>query len=47
MAQGPNTRAFGGTIQGALVRQRASTQGMSLAGEEVDNDRLAPLEEVI
>jgi hypothetical protein len=44
---GPNMRAFGGTIQGALVRQLASNQGASLAGEEADEDGLAPLEEVI
>ena len=47
MVRGPNMRAFGGTIQGALVRQWASTRGVSLAGEEVDEDRLAPLEEVV
>ena len=48
MAPGPNMRAFGGTIQGALVRQRrASKQGVSLAGEEADKDGLALLQEVI
>jgi hypothetical protein len=41
-----NIRAFGGRIQGALVRQRSSNQGVSLAGKEVDEDGLAPLEEV-
>ena len=41
-------RAFGGKIQGALVRQRrASNRGVSLAGNESDEDGLAPLEEVI
>ena len=41
-------RAFGGTIQGALVRQRqASKRDVSLAGEEADEDGLAPLQEVI
>ena len=40
-------RAFSGTIQGALVRQRAFNRGVSLAGEEADEDELAPLEEVI
>ena len=40
-------RAFAGTIQGALVRQRASNRGVSLAGEEADEDGLAPLEEAI
>ena len=41
-------RAFGVIIQGALVQQRwASNQGLSLAGEEADEDGLAPLEEVI
>ena len=40
-------RAFDGTIQGALVRQRASNRDVSLAGKEVDEDGLAPLEEVI
>ena len=39
-------RAFGGRIQGAFVRQCSSNQGVSLAGEEVDEDGLAPLEEV-
>ena len=47
MARGPNMQAFGGTIQGALVQKRASTRGVSLAGEEADEDGLAPLEEVI
>ena len=41
-------RAFGGTIQGALVRQRrAPNQGVSLAGKEVDEHGLALREEVI
>ena len=40
-------RAFGRTIQGALVQQGASNRGVSLAGEESDEDGLAPLEEVI
>ena len=40
-------RAFGGTIQGVRVRQRASNRGVSLAGEEADEDGLAPLEEVV
>ena len=40
--------AFGGKIQGALVRQWwASNRGVSLAGDEADEDGLAPLEEVI
>ena len=40
--------AFGGQIQGALVQQRrVSNCGVSLAGEEADEDGLAPLEEVI
>ena len=40
-------RAFGGTIQGALVRQQAFNQGVSLAGKETDEDGLVLLEEVI
>ena len=40
-------QAFGGTIQGALVRQRAFNRGVSLAGKEADEDGLALLEEVI
>jgi hypothetical protein len=41
-----NMRAFGGRIQGALVRQRASNQGVSLAGEDADDDELVQLQEV-
>ena len=40
-------QAFGGTIQGALMRQRASNQGDSLVSKEADEDGLALLEEVI
>ena len=40
-------QAFGRTIQGARVRQRASNRGVSLAGKEVNEDGLALLEEVI
>ena len=40
-------RAFGGTIQEARVQQQASNQGVSLAGNEADEDGLAPLEDVI
>ena len=40
-------RAFGGTNKGALVRQWASNRGVSLAGEEADEDGLALREEVI
>ena len=47
MSRGPNIRAFGGTIQEALVQQRASTRGVALAGEEADEDGVASLEEVI
>ena len=41
-----NVRAFGGRIQGAFVRQRASNRGVSLVGEDADEDELVPLQEV-
>ena len=37
-------RAFCRTIQGARVQQRASNQGVLLAGKEADEDGNAPLE---
>ena len=40
-------QAFGGPIQGELVQQQMSNQGVSLAGEEADKDGLALLEELI
>ena len=47
MEQGPDMQAFGGTIQVAIVQQCVSNRGVSLAGEEADEDGFAPLEEVI
>ena len=41
-----NVRAFGGRIQGAFVRQRESNRGVSLVGEDADEDELVPLQEV-
>ena len=47
-----NIRAYGGTIQGSLVRQRASNRAVSLAAvneadrDEADQEGLAPMEEV-
>ena len=41
-----NVRAFGGRIQGAFVRQRPSNRGVSLVGEDADEDELVPLQEV-
>ena len=42
-----NVRAFGGSIQGSLVRQRASNRGVSVAGMNSDQEEedLVPLEE--
>jgi len=41
-----NIRAYGGTIQGALVRQRASNRQVMLAlHDEADDERLQPLVE--
>ena len=42
-----NLRAYGGRIQGALVRQRASNRGVSLAdmGSDVEEEDLVSLEE--
>ena len=41
-----NIRAYGGTIQGALVRQRASNRQVMLAShDEADDERLQPLVE--
>ena len=40
-------RAYGGTIQGSLVRQRASNRAVSMAAQdEADQENIAPLEEV-
>lgn len=42
-----NIRGFGGTIQGSLVRQRASNRGVMLSGQAVSSQhQLAPLVEV-
>ena len=47
-----NIRAYGGTIQGSLVRQRASNRAVSLAAlneadrDEADQEGLALMEEV-
>ena len=40
-----NIRAFGGRIQGARARQRASNQGVWMVGEDVDDDKLVQLQE--
>ena len=42
-----NVRAYGGTIQGSLVRQRASNRAVSMTAlDEADQEMIAPLEEV-
>ena len=43
-----NVRAFGGSIQGSLVRNRASNRGVSVVGMNSDHEEedLVPLEEV-
>ena len=41
-----NVRAYGGTIQGALVRQRASNRGTTILSGESDTNQVGPLAEV-
>ena len=41
-----NIRAYGGTIQGSLVRGRPSNRVVSLASQNEDQENLAPFEEV-
>ena len=41
-----NVRAYGGTIQGALVRQRASNRGTTILSGESDTNQVGPLVEV-
>ena len=40
-----NMQAFGGRIQGALVQQRASNQGVALVGKDADDDELLQVQE--